>query len=56
MLVEIVQCDSWIILKSTIRLINNSKNKVNSKISYQKNKDGQTDIKLKCKEELTWQK
>ena len=36
MLVEIVQRDSWIVLKSTMRLMNNSKNKLNSKIGWQK--------------------
>ena len=35
MLVEIVQRDSWIVLKSTMRLINNSKNKLNMKINGQ---------------------
>ena len=49
MLVEIVQWNSWIVLKSVVsksvvRLINSSKNKLNSKISWQK-KANQTDTK-----------
>ena len=36
MLVEIVQWDSWIVPKSAMGPMNNSKNKLNSKISWQK--------------------
>ena len=31
-----VQCDLWIALKSVIRPMNNNKNKLNSKINWQK--------------------
>ena len=34
MLGGIVQWDSWIVSKSTVGTINNSKNKLNSKISW----------------------
>ena len=33
LLVEIIQWDSWIILKNTVRLMNSRKNKLNGKIS-----------------------
>ena len=33
-LIEIVKRDLWIILKSTVKLINNNKNKLNSKIRF----------------------
>ena len=36
MLVEIVQWDPWIVPKSVVGPINNTKNKLNNKISWQK--------------------
>ena len=36
MLVEIVQWDSWIVPKNVVGPINNTKNKLNNKISWQK--------------------